>query len=90
MFSRTLIIRNPNGIHARHARLFVQAALACPALVRLRKGEKVVNGKSLLGTLTLGMKCHDTVTLETDTEDEQVLDRLERILTQPSEEPVPK
>jgi phosphocarrier protein HPr len=90
MFSRTLIIRNPNGIHARHARLFVQAALGYPALVRLRKGDKVVNGKSLLGTLTLGMKCHDVVTLETDTEDEQVLNRLESILGQATEEAAPK
>jgi phosphocarrier protein HPr len=80
MRARTLIVRNPHGLHARPAGVFVQAALAHGAAVRLRKGDRVANGKSVLAVLTLGLKCADQVTLEIDDDDEPALARLAEIL----------
>ena len=85
MLARTLVIRNPNGIHARPAQLFVQAATAQPAAVRLRKGERTVSGRSVLDVLTLGMKCGDTITLEIDANDPALLATLADLLTNPME-----
>ena len=86
MASRTCIIRNPNGLHARPARKFAGAAVAHASAVRIRKGAKTVNGKSVLAMLTLGLKCHDVVTVEIDDDDESVLTRLEQILGHAMEE----
>lgn len=66
MPARTVIVRNPRGLHARPAALFVQAARAHAAPVRLCKGDKMVNAKSVLAVLTLGLKCDDYVTIEMD------------------------
>jgi phosphotransferase system HPr-like phosphotransfer protein len=68
---------------------FVQVALAHPAGVRLRKGGRLASGKSVLALLTLGMKCHDVVTVEIDGEDERVLDGLEAILGHAAAEDAP-
>jgi phosphotransferase system HPr (HPr) family protein len=80
MLSRTVTIRNPHGVHARAAVRFVQAAVAHSAAVRLRKGEKVASGKSVLGLLMLGMKCGESVALEIDSDDSDALAQLEAIL----------
>jgi phosphocarrier protein HPr len=86
MTSRSLIIQNPHGVHARPAVRFVQVAIAHGAAVRVRKGDKCANGKSVLALLTLGVKCHDVVTLEVDGNDEEMTDRLGDILSQGSED----
>jgi phosphocarrier protein HPr len=80
MLSRTLTIRNPHGVHARAAQRFVHAALGHDAAIRLCKAGKVVNGKSILGLLTLGLKCGDTVAVEIDSDEENTLMQLEAIL----------
>ena len=86
MRSRTVVIRNPGGIHARPARRFAEAALTHAAEVRLRKGGEVANGKSVLAMLTLGLKCNDVVTVEIDDHDEEMLARLGEIIGQIIEE----
>jgi phosphocarrier protein HPr len=85
MTSRRCVIRNPSGLHARPAGKFAQAATAHAGAIRVCKGEKVANGKSILALLTLGAKCQDTVTLEIEGDDEALLMRLEKILTHSNE-----
>jgi phosphotransferase system HPr (HPr) family protein len=80
MSFRTLIVTKPNGLHARPAVLFAQAALRHPASIRLRKGERTVDGKSVLGILTLGLKCNDVVTLEIENGDDELVAALGRLL----------
>jgi len=49
----------------------------------VRKGEKSVNGKSILGMLTLGAKHMDVLIIETEGEmAEEALDKLGRIVNQ--------
>jgi phosphocarrier protein HPr len=80
MSSGTFIVTNPHGLHARPAVLFVQAAVRHRAAVRLRKGERVADGKSVLGMLTLGAKCNDVVTLEVEDGDHELISRLGELL----------
>jgi phosphoenolpyruvate-protein phosphotransferase len=49
-------IRNPTGLHARPATVFVSLAKEYAAEVRVRYGDKVSNGKSLASLLKLGVE----------------------------------
>jgi len=56
MLERTVTIRNPLGMHARAAARFVHAAGAFQARVtvtRADRGDRRVDGKSILGLLLL-------------------------------------
>ena len=47
-------ISNPHGLHARPATAFVDLAKSFQATVRVRHGDKVADGKSLISLLKLG------------------------------------
>jgi phosphotransferase system HPr (HPr) family protein len=66
MNRKTYTIINPTGFHTRPARLFVDTANEQfpDCQVTVIKGDKVINGKSLLHMLTLGVKYQEQVTLE--------------------------
>jgi len=49
-----LTVRNPTGLHARPATTFASLAKEFQAEVRVRQGDRVVNGKSLASLLKLG------------------------------------
>lgn len=52
--SRVVTVGNPQGLHARPADLFVKIANQFSASVEVVKGNDRVDGKSILGILTLG------------------------------------
>ena len=54
MVERTLTIRNRAGMHARPAALLVKTASSFKAQVFLEKDNERVNGKSIMGVITLG------------------------------------
>ncbi|WP_214316661.1 HPr family phosphocarrier protein [Nonomuraea sediminis] len=66
MASRTVVIASASGLHARPAKLFVQAATRLGVPVRIRLGEKAVPASSMLGVLSLGAVHGTEVTLESD------------------------
>lgn len=49
----TLLIQNRLGLHARPAALFVQMANRFKSEIEVHKGKETVNGKSIMGILTL-------------------------------------
>lgn len=53
MIRRTLTVVNRLGLHARAASKLVNCASGYDAEVWLRRGEREVNGKSIMGVLTL-------------------------------------
>lgn len=76
-------IQNTTGFHARPARQFAETAASFPCDVRVRKGLKWVNGKSVLAMLTLGAKQHDVLVIETEGEKaDEALEHLGRIVSQ--------
>ena len=53
---KEIIVRNLQGLHARPAALFVQTAAKFNSEIMIRKGEEIVNGKSIMGILMLGVQ----------------------------------
>lgn len=49
----TLLIQNRLGLHARPAALFVQMANRFKSEIEVSKGRTKVNGKSIMGIMTL-------------------------------------
>ena len=50
---QTLTVVHRQGLHARPAALFVQQAKRFDSRVTVKKGRKIVDGKSIMGLLTL-------------------------------------
>lgn len=50
---KTIVVRNPMGLHLRAASHLVRVISKYKSSVVIRKGENSVNGRSLLGLLTL-------------------------------------
>lgn len=50
---RRLHIRSRQGLHARPAALFVQVANRFRSVIKVRRGRREVDGKSIMGLLTL-------------------------------------
>jgi phosphocarrier protein HPr len=53
IFTKSVIIQNKSGLHARPAAVFVQMANKFDSEVTVKKGKQKVNGKSIMGILML-------------------------------------
>lgn len=69
MVEKTVTISNPTGLHARPASLFIQKANSFQSTIKITKGEKVVDAKSLLGLMSLAVKQNEQITLQAEGED---------------------
>ncbi len=78
MAERTVTVNSAQGLHARPASLFTQAAAKAGSPVTITKGEKQVNAASILSVISLGVAQGDNVTIQSD--DDAVLDALQEIL----------
>lgn len=80
--TKEIIVQNAQGLHARPAALFVQIASRYNSEVTIQKDSERVNGKSIMGILTLGVQPGIKVILEVNGEDaEKVIVELEDLLT---------
>ena len=70
MISRSVVINNSVGLHARPATFFVQKANCYKCSVWVEKEDCRVNAKSLLGVLSLGISKGSEITLIADGADE--------------------
>ena len=70
MISRSVTIKNSQGLHARPATFFIQKANSYKASIWVEKEDCRVNAKSLLGVLSLGITKGTTITLIADGVDE--------------------
>ncbi|MBN1938967.1 MAG: HPr family phosphocarrier protein [Candidatus Aminicenantes bacterium] len=70
MIEKTVLIRNRLGLHARAAVKFVNLANRFTADVRIVKDDSDVDGKSILGILTLAATQGTDITLRLEGEDE--------------------
>ena len=70
MTAYTVTIPNPLGLHARAAARFVHAASAFESQVRVAKGDREIDGKSIMGLLLLTAAQGTAVTITADGVDE--------------------
>lgn len=71
--SLELNVRNPSGLHARPAAVFVRAACTFQSEIRVANvttGSAPVTAKSIIGVLGLGVQRGHTIRLDVDGDDE--------------------
>ncbi|HET7617923.1 MAG TPA: HPr family phosphocarrier protein [Vicinamibacterales bacterium] len=66
----TMTITNPLGLHARAAARFVHAASRFSARIRVARGEREMDGKSIMGLLLLAAARGSVITISADGADE--------------------
>jgi phosphotransferase system HPr (HPr) family protein len=81
---RTISVVHRQGLHARPAALFVQTAKGFHSRITVKKGRKIVDGKSIMGLLTLAAHAGSRIVVLADGPDAaQALEQLCRIVTEP-------
>jgi len=81
VIEKRLVINNKQGFHARPAAVFVQAANKYESEVVVKKGRQQVNGKSIMGLMTLAAGKGSSIVLRIDGPDaEEAIKELERII----------
>jgi phosphocarrier protein HPr len=81
MPERTVTVGSKSGLHARPAKVFVQAATKQPVKVTITAGDRTVDARSMLGVLSLGVNTGGTVTLAAEGDGaDTVLDALVQLL----------
>ncbi len=71
MTRRTVTITNRAGIHARPAAMLVQTANRFASDIYLEKDSERINGKSIMGIITLGATHQSEISIIADGKDEQ-------------------
>ena len=70
MYVKDVEVKNQVGLHARPATFFIQKANEYKSSVWVKKEERRVNAKSLLGVLSLGIVGGTTIKIIADGSDE--------------------
>jgi phosphocarrier protein len=66
VIERTVTVVNRLGLHARPAAEFVKIASKYEADIKVSRDTMEVNGKSILGVMTLAAECGSTLVLRAD------------------------
>jgi len=81
MLQRKILINNKLGLHARASAKFVGCAGRYGCEIALVRGDQKVNGKSIMGVMTLAASTGTELELITDGDDEQLaMDELVKLV----------
>ena len=81
LIEKKLIIQNEQGLHARPAAIFVQIANKYESDIVVKKGRQEVNGKSIMGLLTLAVEKGAKLHIKANGPDaEEAIDELEKVI----------
>ena len=87
MVERIVTIRNRAGMHARPAALLVKTASAFTSQIFIEKDSERVNGKSIMGVITLGATFNTPLKIIAEGPDEaQAVDAIEKLFERRFEE----
>ena len=82
LIEKRLVIKNEQGLHARPAALFVQIANKYESDVVVKKGRHEVNGKSIMGIMTLAAEKGTAIRLKINGPDaKEAMEELERVIS---------
>ena len=73
MIRKTIVIENKLGMHARPATMIVKIASNFRSEFRIIKGDMEINGKSIMGVMTLAAEYGSELELVADGVDEEYL-----------------
>jgi phosphocarrier protein len=81
--SRVVVV-NATGLHARPATLLVNLASSFKSDVKIEKNERIVNAKSIMGLLSLGITENEEITIIAEGEDElEAVNTLKTLVEKP-------
>jgi phosphocarrier protein HPr len=87
MTQRRITITNRAGIHARPAAMLVQTANRFSSDIYFEKDSERINGKSIMGIITLGATYESEISIIAEGEDEkQAVDALAELFAKKFEE----
>ncbi len=87
MVEREVEVLNRAGIHARPAALIVKVANSFSSQLFMEKDKMKINGKSIMGIITLGAAYKSKITISTDGPDEaEAADAIEQLFLNRFEE----
>lgn len=82
MIKRPITVQISNGLEARPVAMLVQVASQFESRIQVVSGQKVVNAKSIMGMMTLGLDSGESVTVCADGNDEEeAINSIEKYLT---------
>jgi len=82
LVEKKIVIKNKQGLHARPAALFVQVANKYESDVLVKKGKDEVNGKSIMGLMTLAAEKGSMIRIKIDGPDaKEAMQELEGIIS---------
>ncbi len=70
MITQRLSVVNKLGLHARAASKFVKLAATFQSDIKVKKGGREANGKSIMGLMMLAASCGTTIEVSADGPDE--------------------
>jgi len=81
LIEKKLTIQNKQGLHARPAAIFVQIANKYESDIAVKKGKQEVNGKSIMGLLTLAAEKGTKLHIKVNGPDaKEAIEELEKII----------
>ena len=87
MVERIVTIRNRAGMHARPAALLVKTASSFASQISIEKDSERVNGKSIMGVITLGATFNTPLKIIAEGPDEsEAVDAIQRLFDNRFEE----
>ncbi|MBN1872160.1 MAG: HPr family phosphocarrier protein [Candidatus Omnitrophica bacterium] len=82
LIEKKIIIKNKLGLHARPAAMFVQIANKYDCDINVKRGNSVINGKSIMGILTLAAHRGSKILIKAEGPDaEAAMMELEKLLS---------
>ncbi|MCA9137662.1 MAG: HPr family phosphocarrier protein [Planctomycetales bacterium] len=85
---RTVVVSNPQGLHARPADLLVRLANQFGSTILIGRGGEMVDCKSILSLLTLGAALGTELSLSAEGDDaENAIDSIEQFFLRGFDEP---
>jgi phosphocarrier protein len=87
MVERIVTIRNRAGMHARPAALLVKTASSFASQISIEKDSERVNGKSIMGVITLGATFNTPLKITAEGPDEaEAVDAIQKLFDNRFEE----
>ncbi|MGI5949678.1 HPr family phosphocarrier protein [Peptoniphilus sp.] len=81
MKSKSVVLNNEDGLHARAAALFVREANKFTSDINLEAHGEKVNGKSIIGIMSLGAFIGEEITIYADgVDEEEAVEKLTEIV----------
>jgi phosphotransferase system HPr (HPr) family protein len=81
LIEKKITIQNEQGLHARPAAIFVQIANKYESDIVVRKGRQEVNGKSIMGLLTLAAEKGSKLSIKANGSDaKEAIEELEKVI----------